>query len=152
LSVPWTRIQDKASAEAFGAAVLALPRKFCPGGNAIGEAVELATASIAMNEFEGGRRVIDVSGDGPNTFAPAVETMRDAAVAASITVNGLVIDQPRFPDLEGYFRRSITGGPGSFVIKAENRRVFGEAILKKLIIEVAGEPPPGPSLADNESR
>jgi hypothetical protein len=139
VGVPWTRIHDKTSAEAVGAAILAIPRKFCPGGNAIGEAVELAAASIAQNEYDGGRHVIDVSGDGPNTFAPAVESVRDAAVANGITVNGLVIDQPRFPDLESYFRRAITGGPGSFVVKAENRRTFGEAILKKLIIEVASD-------------
>jgi hypothetical protein len=138
LGVPWTRIHDKASAESVGAAILAVPRKFCPGGNAIGEAVNFAAASIAANEFEGARRVIDVSGDGPNTFAPAVEVARDMALAAGITINGLVIDQPRFPDLESYFRRAITGGPGSFVVKAENRRAFGDAILKKLIIEVAG--------------
>ena len=139
VGVPWTRVHDKASAEAVGAAILAIPRKFCPGGNAIGEAVGLAAASIAENEYDGGRRVIDVSGDGPNTFAPAIESVRDAAVANGITLNGLVIDQPRYPDLESYFRRAITGGPGSFVIKAENRRTFGEAILKKLIIEVAAD-------------
>jgi hypothetical protein len=139
IGVPWTRIADKASAESVGVAILALPRQFCPGGNAIGEAVNAASASIAANEFEGARRVIDVSGDGPNTFAPAVETARDLAVASGITINGLVIDQPRFPDLENYFRRAITGGPGSFVIKAESRRAFGEAIVKKLVIEIAGE-------------
>jgi hypothetical protein len=142
VAVPWTRIHDKASAEAFGAAILAVPRMFCPGGNAIGEAVNLAAAEIKSNAFEGARRVIDVSGDGPNTFAPAVEVARDAAVAGGITINGLVIEQPRFPDLEGYFRTAITGGPGSFVVKAEGRRTFGEAILKKLIIEVAGEAGP----------
>jgi Protein of unknown function (DUF1194) len=137
IGVPWTRIHDKTTAAAVGAAILAIPRKFCPGGNAIGEAVNFASTSIAANEFDGARRVIDVSGDGPNTIAPAVETARDLAVASGITINGLVIDQPRFPELEAYFRRAISGGPGAFVIKAEDRRAFGDAILKKLIIEVA---------------
>jgi hypothetical protein len=144
VSVPWSRISDAATARAFGERILGLGRMrlFCPGGNAIGEAMALAAQSIATNGFEGLRRAIDLSGDGPNTVGLPVEPVRDAAVASGITVNGLVIDRPSFPNLEEYFRRAMTGGPRSFVIKAENRAVFGEAILKKLILEIAGEAPP----------
>jgi hypothetical protein len=144
VSVPWARISDAASARAFGEQILGLGRTrlLCPGGNAIGEAMALAAQSITNNRFEGLRRAIDLSGDGPNTVGPPVEPERDAAVAAGITINGLVIHRPTFPNLEEYFRRNMTGGPRSFVIKAENRAVFGEAILKKLILEIAGETPP----------
>ncbi len=152
LSVPWTRIHDQASARAFGERVLAQPREYCPGGNAIGNAIAFAHASLATNGFEGTRRVIDVSGDGPNTLGRPVTLARDLAVAAGITINGLVIDRPSMPELEDYFKSAIIGGPRSFVIKAENRRVFAAAILKKLIIEIAGSAPKGFSrLLKNEA-
>ena len=138
VSVDWTRVADRDGASAFGERILALPRMYCPGGNAIGEAVALATASIAGNGFEGTRLVIDVSGDGPNTVGLPVEFARDSAVAAGIAVNGLVIDRPSMPDLDEYFRAAVTGGPRSFVIKADDRRSFADAILRKMILEIAG--------------
>ena len=141
LSVPWTRVSDPASAKAFGSRVLGLPPLLCPGGNAISEAITFATASIETNKMEGTRRVIDVSGDGPNTLGIPVEFARDQAVLKRITINGLVIERPGYPDLDEYFRQAITGGPRSFVIKAKNRRTFAEAILKKMILEIAGTPP-----------
>ena len=135
-------VNDGASAKPFGTRILAQPPMFCPGGNAIGEAVAFAAQSIETNKFKGTRRVIDVSGDGPNTIGPPVEVARDMAVMSGITINGLVIDRPSMPDLDRYFRAAITGGPRSFVIKAESRKTFAEAILKKMILEIAGGPPP----------
>lgn len=138
LSVKWTRISNEAEARAFGAKILARDRMFCPGGNAIGEAIAFATASMEGNKFEGTRRVIDVSGDGPNTIGPEAEDARDVAVALGLTINGLVIHPPMMPDLDQYYRQAVIGGPGSFVIKADDRRNFAEAILKKIILEIAG--------------
>lgn len=140
LSVPWTRIHNLASAEAFGANILAAPPMFCPGGNAVGEALAFAANSIENNAYKGARRVIDISGDGPNTVGVSVEPVRDLIVGAGITINGLVIDRPSMPNLEDYFKGAITGGPGSFVIKAKDRASFAEAILKKMILEIAQQP------------
>jgi len=140
LSVPWTRIHDVASADAFGQRILAAPPMFCPGGNAIGEALAFAANSIENNAFKGARRVIDISGDGPNTVGVSVEPVRDLIVGAGITINGLVINRPSMPNLEDYFKGAITGGPGSFVIKAKDRASFAEAILKKMILEIAQQP------------
>ena len=141
LGVPWMRIANRDDATAFGARVLALPRVYCPGGNAIGDALAFAVESIESNAFEGTRRVIDISGDGPNTLGLPVELARDRAVARGITVNGLVIDRPSMPELELYFREAVTGGARSFVVKADGRRSFAAAILKKLIIEIAATGP-----------
>ena len=141
LGVPWMRIANRDDATAFGARVLALPRAYCPGGNAIGDALAFAVESIESNAFEGTRRVIDISGDGPNTLGWPVELARDQAVARGITVNGLVIDRPSMPELELYFREAVTGGMRSFVVKADDRRSFAAAILKKLIIEIAATGP-----------
>lgn len=141
LTVGWTRISDKASAEAFGNRILASDRNFCFGGNAVSEALAFAAATIEANDFEGTRRVIDISGDGPNTMGEPVVDVRDAIVARRIIINALAIDRPEMPDLPEYFKQSVTGGPGSFVIKAENRKTFAEAILKKLIREIADRTP-----------
>jgi Protein of unknown function (DUF1194) len=140
LSVAWTRIHDVASAEAFGRRILAAPLQYCPGGNAVGDALAFAAHSIETNAFKGARRVIDISGDGPNTVGGAVESARDRIVASGVTINGLVIRRPSMPNLDQYFRSAITGGPGSFVIKADDRRNFAEAILKKMILEIAELP------------
>lgn len=142
MTVPWTRVTDSASTKAFGERILAAPRMFCPGGNAIGDAIEFAAGTIEANAFEGARRVIDVSGDGPNTLGGPVELARDRAVFDGITINGLVIERPTFPDLDEYYRAAVTGGARSFVIKAESRATFAEAILKKMILEIAGSTPP----------
>ena len=143
VSVDWARIDDLESARSFGERILALPRMYCLGGNAIGDAVALATTSIAGNGFDGTRQVIDVSGDGPNTIGLPVEFARDSAVSAGMTVNGLVIERPTMPDLDAYYRQAVTGGPRSFVIAAKDRRSFAEAILKKTILEIAARPPAG---------
>lgn len=141
ISVPWTRIDGPDAAKAFGAAILAQERMLCPGGNAISEAVAVAADAIGTNGFVGTRRVIDVSGDGPNTLGEPMELVRNMVVGLGITINGLVIERPSMPDLDVYYRQVITGGPGSFVIKAESRMTFARAILKKLILEIAGRTP-----------
>jgi len=146
LSVPWTRIHDAASAAAVGKAILSRPPVFCPGGNAISEAVTFAALSINTNGFEGTRRVIDVSGDGPNTLGEPIEVVRDTVVRDRIVINALAIHRPSYPDLPEYFRAAVTGGPGSFVIKAESRATFAEAILRKMIREIAArDPAPAPA-------
>ncbi|MFT5485809.1 MAG: hypothetical protein ACI9JL_003826 [Paracoccaceae bacterium] len=134
----WTKVSNLATARAAGAKILAAPREFCSGGNAIGDAVAFATKSTLENSFDGTRKVIDVSGDGPDTTgAIAVEDARAVALANGFTINGLVIHRPSMPELGDYYRSSITGGPRSFVIKAESRRSFADAIVKKLILEIS---------------
>lgn len=137
MSVEWTRIHNLESARSFGNQILAKERYSCSGGNAIGEGVALAATTIEKNTFEGTRRVIDVSGDGPNTLGIDIEVVRDVAVANRITINGLVIERPEMPDLDAYFRSYVIGGNRSFVIKAESRHTFAAAILKKMILEIA---------------
>jgi len=138
----WVKISDRASAAAAGAKIVAAPREFCSGGNAIGDAVAFATKSTLENSFDGTRKVIDVSGDGPDTTGLiAVEDARADALAKGFTINGLVIERPAMPDLPEYYKRSITGGPRSFVIQAKDRRSFADAIVKKLILEIADRMP-----------
>ena len=141
MAVDWARIGDLESAAEFGRRILAIERNYCFGGNAISEALAFAAASIDANGFEGTRRVIDLSGDGPNTLGAPVELVRDEILKRRIVINALAIDRPSMPHLPEYFQASIIGGPGSFMIKAESRRTFAEAILRKLIHEIADRTP-----------
>jgi hypothetical protein len=151
VAVGWTRISDAASAQKFAQGIMKARRLDCWGGNAIGDAVGFATNSILTNKFQGKRKVIDVSGDGPNTLGQPILLARERALASGITINGLVIMDPeRFfnapggGSLEDYYRTRIAGGPGSFVMVAKSGRNFRQAALAKLVREIANrDAPPG---------
>jgi hypothetical protein len=140
VSVNWMRISDAASAQAFANAILAAPRVHCPGGNAIGDAIAFAAQQIHGNTYRGERLVIDVSGDGPNTRGRPIEPIRDAVVASGITINGLALLRRRafYGPLDEYYRVSVIGGPGAFVIAADKETEFRQAVLAKLVREIAG--------------
>ena len=154
--VPWTIIDGEASARAFGAALLAAPRRAF-GYNAIGSALEKGRELIATNGIEGMRKVMDLSGDSANSWdGIAIETARAAAVADGIVINGLPIlcheagcgGRPVGYDLEKAFEEKIIGGPGAFVITAENRDAFEFAVRRKLILEISGLTPAAHRFAD----
>lgn len=141
VGVPWMVIDGPASAAEFGKRLAALDYGFCPGGNAVADAIAFAARSIEENGFEGTRRVIDISGDGPNTLGLTLSEVRSAVVARDITINALVLDRPEMPDLPEYFRRYVIGGPGAFAIDANDHATFAEAILKKMLSEIVEAPP-----------
>ncbi len=145
--VPWTVIGDEESAAYFAGALLAEPRPFAER-TAIGAAMQYAIAQFENSGHESQRRTIDVSGDGTNTNGIEPAVARDLAVAAGITVNGLVILSPEpMPwnpmhthppgGLDNYYRQNVAGGPGAFVIVVEDFNTFGYAIANKLIREIA---------------
>jgi hypothetical protein len=135
--VPWLRIGDTGSAEAFAAAVARVPRQLFGGGTSISGAIDYAVTLMPESPYRGARRVIDVSGDGSNNRGRLVNLARDEAVAANIGINGLPILALE-PDLDDYYERNVIGGPGAFVIAAKSYEAFADAILKKLITEIAG--------------
>ena len=92
---------------------------------------------FAESPFRGTRRIVDVSGDGANNRGRSVNVAREEAVAADIGINGLPILALE-PDLDSYYENNVIGGPGAFVIAAEDYDAFADAILKKLITEIAG--------------
>ena len=134
--VGWTRIGDEESAGALAAAIERVPRQLFGGGTSISGAIDYATTLFPKSPFRGGRRVIDVSGDGSNNRGRPVTMARDEAVATGIGINGLPILALE-PDLDRYYYDSVIGGPGAFVVAAQNYETFADAILKKLIIEIA---------------
>lgn len=140
--VEWMRVADAAGARALAEAVLAAPRS-PQSWNAVGDALDHCTRLIAAAPFRATERVIDLSGDGPDlrSLIPAA-TARDAAVAAGITINALAVaaanQVTRFGEpLAETYRREVIGGPGAFVVSAEDRRDIARALRAKLVREIA---------------
>ena len=147
-AVEWTLIHDAGSARAFAMQV-ARAGIITARRTSISALIDYATPRFGDNGFEGTRLVIDISGDGPNNSGNFVTHARDATVAAGITINGLPIlnDRPNqfgYPIMKGldlYYRECVIGGPGAFMVVAENFEDFAEAIRSKLILEIAGLAP-----------
>jgi hypothetical protein len=142
--VGWSRVGDEESAAAFAAAIERAPRQLFGGGTSISGAIDYSATLFPRSPFRGARRVIDISGDGSNNRGRAVTIARDEAVATGIGINGLPILALE-PDLDRYYYDSVIGGPGAFVVPAKDYETFGEAILKKLVTEIAANDDPRPA-------
>jgi hypothetical protein len=139
--VDWTLVKDQGSAEAFAAAIESAPRQLFGGGTSISGAIDFSRLLLAQSPYGGTRRTIDISGDGVNNSGRPVTVARDEAVHAGIGINGLPILSLE-PYLDKYYAENVIGGPGAFMIPAKDYDTFADAILKKLITEIAaGETP-----------
>ena len=145
--IDWTIIDGADAARKFGDQLIELPRSFAER-TSISGGIDFAMGVLKSAPYQSARRTIDVSGDGTNNSGRDVTLARDEAVAAGVTINGLVIlsDRPMAwnPEhtnppggLAHYYQTNVVGGPGAFVVVAENFDSFGQAIVKKLIAEIA---------------
>jgi hypothetical protein len=152
LVIDWTIVGDAASARKIGDQMLELPRSFADR-TSISAGLEFSMAQLQRSPFKGVRRTIDVAGDGTHNSGRDLTTVRDEILAKGVTINGLVIlsesPLPWNPEhtnppggLGEYYRKNVIGGPGAFVMVAENHGSFGQAIVKKMIAEIAWAPPP----------
>jgi hypothetical protein len=149
--IDWTLIDGPKAALAFGDRLLELPRSFADR-TSISGGIDFAVAQFTHAPFSAERQTIDVSGDGTNNVGRDVAFARDEALARGITINGLVIlsetPLPWNPEhtnppggLANYYRVNVVGGPGAFVLEAKDFTSFGQAIVKKLIAEIADATP-----------
>jgi hypothetical protein len=149
--IDWTVIDGEQAARKFGDQLLELPRSFAER-TAIGAAIDFSMNLLERAPHESARRTIAVAGDGTNNSGRDVTIARAEALAKGVTINALAILSERpltwNPEhtnppggLPNYFRNNVIGGPGAFVIVAEDFNSFGQAIIKKLIAEIAGVPP-----------
>ncbi|SDA18046.1 Protein of unknown function [Methylobacterium sp. UNC378MF] len=149
VAVDWMVVGSARDAADFAARLLAVPRPFY-GRTAIGSAIGFATDLLARAPFRAERRVIDISGDGTGNAGRPIAEARDAAVAAGITVNGIVIltepeGMPAFlkehtnpaGGLAAYYRSVVIGGEGAFVMTAESFAAFGRSLIAKLVREIS---------------
>jgi len=146
--VGWTVVDGEKTAKAFAERLAAAPISAGPW-TSISDAIDFAVPLFGAGAFQGARRIIDISGDGPNNTGGSVATARDTAVARRITINGLPIinDRPNLsrlpmPNLDLYFENCVIGGPGAFIVVARGFQAFAQAIRRKLILEIAGTAPP----------
>lgn len=144
LVVPWMRVATAADAAAWSARLGRAPRESMSWTSLSG-ALAFSRRVLAVCPFEAARRVVDVSGDGANNSGPSPEEERDRLVDEGVVINGLPIvnDRPNFgvapgPELEPYYREFVIGGPGAFLVVAEDFASFGDAIRRKLVQEIAG--------------
>jgi hypothetical protein len=149
LVADWRVIRGQADAAAFAELLLKSPLTY-GRRTSIADAIEHGVDLIEKNAYQGTRRVIDVSGDGPNNHGNHVNTARDAAVAKGIIINGLPImtdpgpglrSRYYLPDLDQYYAGCVIGGTGAFQVPARDFKDFARAIKKKLILEIAGLTP-----------
>jgi len=145
--VPWTFIGSRAEAEAFAAKLTEeIPQS--ARRTSIAGGLSFSADLIAESGIHALKRVIDVSGDGPNNEGPPVREVRDRIVAQGIVINGLPLMTNGglttafdVPDLDKYYQNCVIGGPGAFMFPVTSWEQFPEAVRRKLVQELAGMPP-----------
>jgi hypothetical protein len=145
--IPWRVIDGPESADAVAAEIMKTPIRRA-SRTSISGAINFAMPLFEENPHRGLRRVIDISGDGPNNNGAPVTGARDAAIEKGITINGLpiMVKEPSYStmdidNLDFYYEDCVIGGPGAFVVTIKDREKFKEAIRTKLVLEVAGRTP-----------
>ncbi|ABE38554.1 DUF1194 domain-containing protein [Rhodopseudomonas pseudopalustris] len=146
--LPWQLIDGPESADAVATEIMNAPLRRA-SRTSISGAINFAMPLFEQNAYHGLRRVIDISGDGPNNNGEPVTLARDAAVEKGVVINGLpiMVKEPSYStmdieNLDYYYEDCVIGGPGSFVVTIKSRDKFKEAIRTKLVMEVAGRTPP----------
>ncbi len=135
INFPWRRLDQTETLSRFAAELVVAPRLVIGGETAIGVAIDFAVRLFDQSRFDSARRVIDISGDGASNRGRPANAARDDAIARGIVINGLaIIDEE--PGLAAYYRSTVVGGAGAFVITAQSYQDFADAILKKLVREI----------------
>ena len=142
--VPWTVLDGASSAGVFSGQLAQAPLARIRY-TSISGAIDYGLRLLGQSGVDPLRRVIDISGDGPNNMGPSVAVARDQAVAQGVTINGLpfMLKRPRrarddTENLDLYYRNCVIGGPGAFIVPVYGARQFAEAIRTKLVREIAG--------------
>ena len=140
----WTLVETAADADQLSAIV----RDTSPVGlrrTSISGAILHARELLEAAPFDGFRKVIDISGDGPNNQGQPVQAAREAALSERIVINGLPLMTSdgagggfNIADLDAYYNECVIGGPGSFLVPVSSWEQFPEAIRRKLILEIGG--------------
>ena len=134
--VPWTLVRDRTSANSLADAIENTQRQLFGGGTSISGAIDYCVTLMPTGPYRGTKLIIDISGDGSTNRGRDVRQARDDAIRAGISINGLPILALE-PDLDRYYFDNVIGGPGAVMVPAETYEAFADAIIKKLIIEIA---------------
>ena len=146
--VPWTLVDGPATANRVADTLAAIPLQR-QRRTSISDALLFSATLFEGSGFASARRVIDVSGDGPNNQGILVADARDAVLDRGITINGLpIMIHSGYPsgffdvrDLDLYYEDCVIGGLGAFIVRVQRADEFATAIRRKLILEIAGHQP-----------
>src|ERR1700761_5608431 len=145
--IPWRLIDGPETADAVSNEIMKTPVRRA-SRTSISGAIHFAMPLFEEDPYHGLRKVIDISGDGPNNNGPPVTAARDEALSKGIVINGLpiMVKDPSYStmdieNLDWYYEDCVIGGPGSFVVTIKDHEKFKEAIRTKLLLEVAGRTP-----------
>jgi hypothetical protein len=141
--LPWTVIEDLLTAEHFAETLRRQPVRRI-SFTSISNTLQFARRIIRSSPYRASRRVIDVSGDGPNNAGVPAPIARNNTVAQGIVIDGLPImlknapDSASISDIDVYYEKCVIGGEGAFVVKVSDASQFSAAILAKLTAEISG--------------
>jgi len=142
---PWTLIDGRGTAAQYSELLRRQPIRRT-AFTSISNTLAFTRRLFDFSPFQGSRRVIDISGDGPNNSGVPAPVARNSTVARGIVIDGLPImlkthaasDSASIPDLDAYYRECVIGGDGAFLVKVSDSGEFASAILRKLITEISG--------------
>ena len=151
LVVPWTHLSSANEIAEFADQLEEAELYVGGGETSISGAMQFSGRLLDDNDYEGLRKVVDIAGNGTNSVGPPVEEGLQALRASGVIVNALLLPGRTFADegpyarlfraddepLDAYFRKHVIGGPGSFVMSVDPETGFANAILRKLVMEVA---------------
>ncbi len=141
--VDWTLVSNRAEA---GNIASRLTAEFDSAlrRTSISGAIDYASDLFMRNGYISNRKIIDISGDGPNNQGRAVLLARNAALGKGIVINGLPLmtregmgSQFHLDDLDEYYRQCVVGGPGAFVLPVLDWEQFPAAVRQKLVLELS---------------
>jgi hypothetical protein len=137
----WQRITGPGDALDLARRIGGLPRKVT-GDTGIGRGLWTALDLLDRDQDCASRRIINLSGDGRESFGPRprhfvpLVLARARAEDMGVTINGLAIAVEE-ADLETWYRERVIAGPDAFVVTVDSFGDFGEAITRKLAREIA---------------
>ena len=134
VAVNWTTTRTPEDVALLAEQIRTSPRIWPDFSTAIGEAMALSLDYFEIVP-ECKRRVMDISGDGPNNEGREPRALWPALEAANVTVNALVIEES-VPNLTAYFRANVITGPGAFAVTANTFDEYPEQIRRKLYREL----------------
>lgn len=136
VSMPWRRMLSPAEVADFARRARELPRAYTGSDTAVGEAIAFAVDQFAAVP-DCRRKVIDISGDGPQNAGAPLGPARGAAAAAGVEINAIAIEDPgRSIPITEFYRRYVVTRNG-FVVTARGLTDYPRAIREKVLREVA---------------
>lgn len=137
LGLDWVELHSIEDAELYAIKVNEMPRRLPGGGTMIHAGLEFAAKMFETAPGVARRQVIDLAGNGRSDDLEKMLATRDRLLSEGVVINALAIEEHR-DDLTRYFLRELVGGPGAFVVTADEFSDFTEAMQIKLHREISG--------------